>query len=79
MLVAFVGALRGAGDTFFTMVASVAAHWSFVPVIYLSLYVFNFSVELSWFLLVVFFLMFGVVLGFRFKSGKWKKIKVINN
>ncbi|HUM88690.1 MAG TPA: MATE family efflux transporter [Prolixibacteraceae bacterium] len=79
MLVAFVGALRGAGDTFFTMIVSVAAHWTFVPVIYLSLYVFNFSVELSWFLLVVFFLIFGVVLGLRFKSGKWKKIKVINN
>ena len=79
MLVAFVGALRGAGDTFFTMIVSVAAHWTFVPVIYLSLYVFSFSVELSWFLLVVFFLIFGVVLGLRFKSGKWKKIKVINN
>jgi len=77
IMVAVVGALRGAGDTHFTMIASVASHWLFVPILYLSLNVFNFSVEFSWLLLVIFFLIFCTVLIFRFRGGKWKKIKVI--
>jgi multidrug resistance protein, MATE family len=77
VMVALVGALRGAGDTLFTMIASVIAHWLFVPILYISLNVFNLSVEWSWFLLVIFFLSFCSVLYFRFKSGKWKNIKVI--
>ena len=78
LVVALVGALRGAGDTHFTMIASVASHWLFVPILYLSLNVFNFSIGLSWFLLVLFFFMFSSVLYFRFRSGRWKKIRVIN-
>lgn len=77
VMVAVVGALRGAGDTYFTMIASVMAHWSFVPLLYLGLKVFNLSVALSWFLLVVFFLLFCVALVIRFRQGKWKKISVI--
>lgn len=77
VIVAIVGALRGAGDTHFTMIASVAAHWTFVPVLYLCLHVFKLSVPFSWFTLVVFFLIFTLVLVKRFKSGKWKKIKVV--
>jgi multidrug resistance protein, MATE family len=78
MVTALVGALRGAGDTHFTMIASVSSHWLFVPILYLSLNVFNFSIGLSWFLLVLFFFMFSFVLYLRFRSGKWKKIKVID-
>ena len=77
VIVAIVGALRGAGDTHLTMIASVAAHWTFVPVLYLCLHVFKLSVPFSWFTLVVFFLIFTLVLVKRFKSGKWKKIKVV--
>lgn len=77
VMVALVGALRGAGDTHFTMIASVISHWLFVPILYFSLNVFNFSIEISWLLLVTFFLIFCTVLIFRFRSGKWKKIKVI--
>ncbi|MEL7588094.1 MAG: MATE family efflux transporter [Prolixibacteraceae bacterium] len=77
VMVAIVGALRGAGDTYFTMIASAAAHWSFVPLLYLALKVFHLSVALSWFLLVVFFLLFCVALVVRFRQGKWKTISVI--
>jgi MATE family multidrug resistance protein len=75
---ALVGALRGAGDTHFTMIVSVIAHWSFVPLLYLCLKVFNMSVPFSWFMLVVFFLIFSSILVWRFRSGKWKKIQVIS-
>ncbi len=77
VMVALVGTLRGAGDTYFTMMASVAAHWSFVPLLYVGLKIFHFSVNLSWFLLVVFFLLFVGILVIRFRKGKWKTLKVI--
>jgi multidrug resistance protein, MATE family len=76
---ALVGALRGAGDTHFTMIASVSAHWLFVPILYLALDVLNFSIAMSWLALVIFFLLFSCVLFFRFKSGVWKNIKVIHS
>ena len=78
VIVAIIGALRGAGDTHFTMLVSVAAHWAFVPILYLCLNIFNMSVPFSWFMLVVFFLIFSLILVLRFKSGKWKTIKVIS-
>ncbi len=78
VMVALVGALRGAGDTHYTMIVSVAAHWLFIPILYLSLNVFSCSIELSWFIIVVFYLLVSSILIFRFRSGKWKKIKVID-
>ncbi|HCU61544.1 MAG TPA: hypothetical protein DGC94_10590 [Prolixibacteraceae bacterium] len=79
VMVAIVGALRGAGDTHFTMMASVTMHWLFVPMLYLTLNVLGMPVTVSWFILVVFFLIFCNVLIWRFRSGKWKKIKVIHS
>ena len=79
VIVALVGALRGAGDTHFTMLVSVTAHWMFIPILYVSIYVLKLSVPFSWFLLVMFFLVFSTILIFRFRSGKWKKIRVIQS
>lgn len=79
MMVAMVGALRGAGDTHYTMVLSVVSHWVFIPVLYLSLNVFESSIELGWFLLVVSYLIFSTIMFRRFKSGKWKQIHVIED
>ncbi|MBP1678084.1 MAG: family efflux transporter [Bacteroidetes bacterium] len=78
VMVALVGALRGAGDTHFTMIASIVAHWSFVPVLYVCLNVLHLSVPIAWFILVVFYLLFCTVFIKRFNSGKWKKIRVIS-
>jgi multidrug resistance protein, MATE family len=79
VMVATVGALRGAGDTHFTMAASVIAHWSFVPLLYLALNVFKLSIPISWLILVSFFLLFCGILIARFRGGKWKQIKVIHS
>lgn len=78
VMIAIIGALRGAGDTHFTMIVSVLTHWTFVPILYVCLNVFHFSVPLSWFILVLFFLVFSAILVQRFRSGKWKKIRVIS-
>lgn len=77
IMVAIIGALRGAGDTYFTMFASVLSHWTLIPLLYLSFFVLNFSAVISWFIMVIVFLIFCLVLILRFKSGKWKKISVI--
>ncbi len=77
MMVAFIGALRGAGDTYFTMFASVTLHWLMVPVLYFTLKVWELPVVTSWFIIVVMFLLFCLVLYFRFRGGKWKEIKVV--
>lgn len=77
IMVAFVGALRGAGDTHFTMIASVAAHWTFVPVLYITLNILKWSVVMGWFTLVILFLLFCCVFVLRFRSGRWKAIKVL--
>lgn len=78
VFVAVVGALRGAGDTFFTMITSVTAHWLFVPLLYLAFNVFHQPAEIGWLMLVMFFMIFCTIMILRFRSGKWKKIRVIH-
>jgi MATE family multidrug resistance protein len=77
VMVAVVGALRGAGDTHFTMMISVGAHWSFVPVLYLILKVWKLSPVVGWLALVLVFLLFCSVLILRYRSGKWQRIKIV--
>lgn len=76
-MVAMIGALRGAGDTFYTMLLSVSASWTFVPAVYLTLYVFHLNVFWAWFAIVMVYMVFCAFIYRRFRSGKWKKIKVI--
>jgi multidrug resistance protein, MATE family len=75
--VALIGALRGAGDTFYTMLISVFINWSFLPLLYLSFYVFDQSVPFGWLVVVVVYLVFCLLIYRRFRTEKWKKLKVI--
>jgi MATE family multidrug resistance protein len=77
VMVAIVGALRGAGDTHFTMLISVAAHYTMLPVVYLIMNVLHMSAVAGWLGLIIFFLLFCVVLIMRYRSGKWQRISVI--
>lgn len=79
VMVAMIGTLRGAGDTFYTMVISVLANWAFIPLLYISLYVLDMSVPFGWFVVVMVYLTFCYVIFRRFRTGKWKSIKVIDN
>jgi MATE family multidrug resistance protein len=76
-MVAMIGALRGAGDTFYTMLLSVTASWTFVPVVYVALYVLHLNVSWAWFAIVVVYMIFCAFIYRRFRAGKWKRIKVI--
>lgn len=77
LMVAFVGVLRGAGDTHWTMRASVAFHWILAPALYIIMNVFNLSPVTGWLFLVLLFLTFCIFLYLRYRSGKWKLIKVV--
>ncbi len=78
MMVALVGALRGAGDTHWTMIASVTFHWTFIPLLWVMFHVFNASAVMGWLALVILFLVFCVALYLRYRGGKWKKMRVID-
>jgi multidrug resistance protein, MATE family len=77
MMVALVGALRGAGDTHWTMIASVTFHWSFVPLLWIMFHILDLSPVTGWLALVILFLVFCFVLFLRYRSGKWKEIRVV--
>ncbi len=77
VMIALIGALRGAGDTHYTMVVSVVIHWLFVPVLYLSLNVFDLSATFGWVIVVISYLLFSTIMVRRFRSGKWRNIHVI--
>ncbi|HET9571539.1 MAG TPA: MATE family efflux transporter [Bacteroidales bacterium] len=77
IMVSLIGTLRGAGDTFYTMMVSVGASWTFIPLLYLCLYVFHTSVPFAWFIIVAIYLIFCFVIYKRFKSEKWKKLQII--
>ena len=74
----FSGALRGAGDTFWAMVISVALHWFVTAIVALFLKVFDISPEMTWFAVVIMFLAFSALFYLRYKSGVWKNIEVID-
>lgn len=78
-LIVFVGALRGAGDTFWAMVISVSIHWTILVVLYFALNVLKVSVYQGWIVLVVLFTAMTALPYGRYKTGAWKSIKVIEN
>ncbi|MEA2076848.1 MAG: MATE family efflux transporter [Candidatus Marinimicrobia bacterium] len=76
-IVTFVGVLRGAGDTRWSMIASVTLHYIMVGGLYLVVKVFNMSAQAGWLVVVFVFMMFSVVFYLRYRSGKWKEIRIV--
>jgi MATE family multidrug resistance protein len=79
VFVVFVGALRGAGDTFWTMCYTVALHWVLVVVLVLMLNVWKFSPGSGWLTIVIIFFLFSWGIFFRYRAGKWKSIEVVES
>lgn len=74
----FSGALRGSGDTFWTMIISVACHWLFTVEAIVLVKILKVDPRISW---TAFVFTIPVIAGafiIRYRSGKWKKIKVID-
>jgi MATE family multidrug resistance protein len=78
MNIIFSGALKGAGDTRFTMWAAVIVAWVFfVPPIYMIVEVFKQGVLLAWGWATIYIIVIGTVFCWRFRSGKWKEIDLL--
>ncbi len=71
------GVLRGAGDTFWSMCISVSMHWLLLPVLYLALKVFQLPPQTAWLTIIFLFLTFSVVFYLRYRSGKWKLLRLV--
>jgi MATE family multidrug resistance protein len=72
-----VGVLRGAGDTRWSMIASVTLHYIMVGGLYLVIKVLHMSAQTGWLVVVFVFMMFSVVFYLRYRGGKWKEIKMV--
>ncbi|MCE5197999.1 MAG: MATE family efflux transporter [Armatimonadota bacterium] len=79
MMVAFTGALRGAGDTFWAMSVSVCLHWLMVAILFVLFKVIHTSAEVAWVTMISWILLFSFVFYLRYRSGKWREIKVIHD
>ncbi|HMA95319.1 MAG TPA: MATE family efflux transporter [Polyangiaceae bacterium] len=76
VLLVFSGALRGAGDTFFTMLATTGMHWTLVLALWVTLEFAGLSTLSGWIVLVAVFFLFPLVLGWRWKKGYWRRAVV---
>ena len=75
----FSGTLRGAGDTFWAMCISVTLHWLLLPILIVMLHWAGMSPELAWTAIVLTFLCFSYVFYLRYKSGRWREIRVVQS
>ncbi len=74
----FSGALRGAGDTRFIMVAAaIAAPVFLVLPVYIGIEYFSISVTTAWLWVLVFITSLFLISGLRYRHGLWKKMLVI--
>ncbi len=77
IVVIFVGALRGAGDTHWAMRFSVALHWVLALSLFALLKFFHFPVHLGWGAVVILFLALSTLVLVRYREGKWKTLRII--
>lgn len=78
IIVVFVGALRGAGDTLWAMSFSILLHWFVAGALFIMLRVFHLPVETGWAVVIILFLVLSTAVLFRYREGKWRSIHLVN-
>jgi len=74
----FSGAVKGAGDTRYVMVATVIISWTVLVIpTWLACMVFGKSLYWAWTFAATYAIGLGVMFLLRFLGGKWKKMRVI--
>ncbi len=79
MMVAFIGTLRGAGDTLWAMSVSVALHWLMVGLLLVMFKILHVSAQTAWIVMIIWILFFSFVFYLRYKAGKWREIRIIHD
>ena len=77
LFLAFIGALRGAGDTRWAMGLSVAVHWTSAFALWLALRVFGMTPIHAWGLVVFIFIVGSLALWWRYHLGAWRSMRVV--
>jgi multidrug resistance protein, MATE family len=72
------GALRGAGDTAWVMWVSVGLHWTMAVTASLLIHFFEVPPYTAWFTLIVMNNVHLLSVFYRFRTGKWKKVRLID-
>lgn len=79
ILFVFMGAMRGAGDTTVPMIIVSGAHWClWVPMVALLVHL-NLPVLYIWGYLVFHMMVIAFLLVWRFRSGAWRKVRVMDS
>ena len=74
----FMGALRGAGDTKVLMLIAISFSWGImVPGVLLTIFVFKGTVISVWLFLSGYVILESMMMLWRFRSGRWQKINMI--
>ncbi len=75
----FMAGLRGAGDTVFVFLITTGAQWLImVPGLYVIIHVLHGTVIQMWYFLTIYGSLEAALIFWRFRSGRWKKIKLID-
>ncbi|MBM82403.1 MAG: MATE family efflux transporter [Planctomycetaceae bacterium] len=78
MVIVFGSAIRGAGDTRFSLIFSLISSWLIMVLpTYLFWTWYGGDLELSWTVCTVFIIFLGIGFLVRFMGGKWKTMRVI--
>jgi len=75
--IVFGGALRGAGDTFRTMLLTVSGHWALALAGLILVRFVHASPRLTWVFVVALVMVVGLVLYLRYRTGHWRRIRVV--
>lgn len=77
--VVFIGALRGAGDTFWAMSIAIGAHWMMVAVLAVALKGLRLPAAAGWAAIIGVFLLFFALVYRRYRQGKWRSLRVVES
>ncbi len=69
--------LRGAGDTFWSMVITFCRDWGMAAIILVCVHQLDFGPLQTWTALVVMAVLFSAPMFIRYKIGHWKKLRII--
>lgn len=72
-VVVFSGALRGAGDTFYTMLISAFVHLAVAFAAFMLFFAVGASAKTTWAVIISLFLLVGPIFYIRYRTGNWKK------
>jgi MATE family multidrug resistance protein len=77
MSIIFGSVLRGAGDTFVTMLLNVTGHWVFGGTAIVCVRILHWPARETWIAIVVFVWCIALTLWLRYQYGHWRTLRVV--